>query len=387
MSSNSDHSSTDPRSTRKANKDLTPQERTAKRKLKKELKMQQKRARLESRLRHAITRNDTHTEQETRKALEQFHSANNKGGGGIHAIDDIHPHEKRTPEREFVLSIFSQLQLRQQQNSISKTSTKQEQTDQAVELLRNMTKGTQSRSMFKNVDAIHGYTRQKFFERAMLVALSFAKLKPADMRNGADNCELRLQVWKKLKSIRRICSIGCGPGNDAVGVLAFLKAIDGRENPQLEHALLLDWAMNDWKLIVDPLSGIVVPNNVQTVDISTCDVSKSLLDAEANLQAKEKLLSDASSANVDLFLISYLLTEIRGKWDGFLTELIKMSKPDTLYYFAEPTPWQLHRVKELFGDVLDFIWLDSSMDEPEMQPLDNRLGPGVLLGKKRAVDS
>lgn len=371
----------------KANKDLTPQERKAKRELKRQLKVQQKRQRLETKLRHAITRSDSHTEAETRKALQKFDEKQDI----VHCNRDkkiIRPLEE-TPEREFVMNICAELQRKQQQGNTTNKETKQVQTDQAVALLRNMSKGTQEKHMFQDANTLLGYSRQKFFERAMLVCNSFLKLRPntnnASSVNNEDT-ELRKSVWDRLCSVRRVCSVGCGPGNDAVGVVAFLKAI-GKGSPQLEHAILLDWAMDDWKLVIDPLCDIVVPDHVQAMETSTCDVSESLLESVANRQAKELLLdNDASESNVDLFLISYLLTEVRGQWQEFVKEMIQVSKPNTLFYLAEPVPWQLHRIKELYKDLLEFIWLDSSMNQPEMQPLDNRLGPGVLLGRKRVID-
>jgi hypothetical protein len=32
---------------------------------------------------------------------------------------------------------------------------------------------------------------------------------------------------------------------------------------------------------------------------------------------------------------------------------------------------------------MDFVWLDSSMHQPELQLLEGRVGPAVLLGIKR----
>jgi len=367
-------------STKKPNKELTPQERKAKRELKRQLKVQQKRARLETKLRHAMTRNDPRTEEETRHALQAF---NEKQSNDITFNEDIKPLEE-TPEREFVLKVYSELQSKQQQGG--NRESRQAQTDQAVALLRNMTKGTQQKHMFQDSNALWGYTRQKFFERAMLVCSSFLKLRPSQDESVNANDGLRKLVWDHLTSLRHICSIGCGPGNDAVGVVAFLKAL-GKNEPQLERAVLLDWAMDEWKLMLEPLCDIVVPDYVQTVETMSCDISESLLESDCNRQAKELLIGDDTYANVDLFLISYLLTEVRGQWHTFLKEMIQVSKSNSLFYFAEPTPWQLHRLKELFGEQLDFIWLDSSMDKPEMQPLDNRLGPGVLLGRKRCNSS
>jgi SAM-dependent methyltransferase len=89
------------------------------------------------------------------------------------------------------------------------------------------------------------------------------------------------------------------------------------------------------------------------------------------------------NSDVDFYLFSYVLTETRGKWEVFMRELVREAKPNALFYFAEPTPWQLHQVRLLLPD-LDYIWLDSSMNQlPNLQALEARLGPGVLLARKK----
>jgi hypothetical protein len=343
----------------KPNKDLTPKEKKARRELKKQLKNQQRRARLETKLRHAIQRNDARTEEETRVALEAFNQRNSTKTSSA-----IQPLEEETVERKLLLQICSELQRKQYPHN---KDQKQSQTKQAVTLLRHMTKGSQEKSMFKDLDALWGYARQKFFERAMLVCTSFLKLRESPAFE---------ELWDRLRSIRHICSIGCGPGNDAMGVVAFLKATS---SPNLERAVLMDWALEDWKAILEPLKDIIVPTYVSNVGMSSCDVAKSLLDSYVNQHAKQLIINQP----MDLFLISYLLTEVRGKWLDFVKDMIEISRPNTLYYFAEPTPWQLHNLRNHFSHELDFYWLDSSMDQPHLQPLDNRVGPGVLLGRKR----
>ena len=311
-----------------------------------------------------MTRHDGRVEQETRRALEEFdkqHSLQQQECNNV-----VVPLQE-TPERTLVISICNQLQQTQ-------SGPKQVQTEQAVALLRNMTKATQTKCMFQDSDALWGYTRQKFFERAMLVCTSFLKLNPNQQQPNDKNEELRASAWDKLCLTRRICSIGCGPGNDAVGVAAFLKAI-GSSKPPLERVVLLDWAMEEWNLVVEPLCDIVVPDIMQKVNSSTCDISESLLNSDCNQHAKELLLNDdkTSTTDMDVFLISYLLTEVRGQWHDFVKEMICISQPGTLFYFAEPTPWQLHRLRAMFSNELHFLWLDSSMNHPELQPLDNRL--------------
>eukprot|EP00957_Ditylum_brightwellii_P114953 8767108-Ditylum_brightwellii.AAC.1 len=159
---------------------------------------------------------------------------------------------------------------KQQPNAAnSSSSSKITQTNQAMQLLRHMTKGTQSLSMFDNKQALWGYTRQKFYERAMLVVKSLTKLselsslangkndtfiphptvegiretekygnekydeemttanKNNDMEDGMTQGKIHLgiEIWSQLMKIKTACSIGCGPGNDIVGLVSLLQAV------------------------------------------------------------------------------------------------------------------------------------------------------------------
>ena len=109
------------------------------------------------------------------------------------------------------------------------------------------------------------------------------------------------------------------------------------------------------------------------------------------------------AAKIDLYIFSYILTETRGKWEEFVQGLVASAKSHALFYFAEPTPWQLHHLrnhvlgqnvlpsalKDKATDAtattprLDYIWLDSSMNQSaDLQAMDGRLGPGTLLARK-----
>jgi hypothetical protein len=47
---------------------------------------------------------------------------------------------------------------------------------------------------------------------------------------------------------------------------------------------------------------------------------------------------------------------------------------------SEPTAWQLHSFLEHYAEyIASHQWLDSSQDEPELQPLEARMGPAVVL--------
>ena len=142
----------------------------------------------------------------------------------------------------------------------------------------------------------------------------------------------------------------------------------------------MDYVIREWQAILNPLQEILLENKyVNTMQFEFCDVTESLL-VETNDRAKQLLVSHRAGAM--LFLISYLLTETRGKWEPFLRELIRLAQPGALFYFAEPTPWQLHVVTKI--EDLQVVWLDSSMNQPKVQVMDRRFGPAVLMGQKKA---
>ena len=117
----------------------------------------------------------------------------------------------------------------------------------------------------------------------------------------------------------------------------------------------------------------------------------------------------SSTTLVDLVVVSYVLTETRGKWHAFFHDLIVARWRDrdtdnnhdnnddaqaashsplpllssgTLLLMSEPTAWQLHHWLQLVGSRLsDYEWLDSSRLSPELQLLEGRIGPAVLLAR------
>ena len=84
-----------------------------------------------------------------------------------------------------------------------------------------------------------------------------------------------------------------------------------------------------------------------------------------------------------LYVISYLVSETRGQWEGFFTNLVDAVDSGTMFYFAEPVPWQLHRLCDLFRNSLDFLWIDSSMYHTALQCLERRVGPAILFAIKK----
>jgi len=249
---------------------------------------------------------------------------------------------------------------------------KQLQTDHAQQLLKNMTRGTQTSDMFDNDLALVGYTRQKFVERALLAAASLDRIEDAQ---GVD------AIWKKVHQVQKVASIGCGPGCDAIGILAFLNASrqncaykDPPRKPLLKKIILMDYVIPQWKrLVIDSLESLIQPDWVSEISTAFCDVRFSL-DDERNAAARLALQEEP----VDLVVVSYLLTETRGKWHDFFGSL--QHTGGGLLLMSEPTAWQLHEFLNLFRDAIQtHVWLDSSRDTPLLQGLEGRMGPAVVL--------
>lgn len=320
-------------------------------------------------------------------------------------------------------------------------SRKQKQTTEARSLLNHMTKGTQTESMFENDAALIGYTRQKFMERALLAVKSLDRLRPlvkVDMRDGAENDNLfPNQLWQRLLQVRSVLSIGCGPGCDAIGVMTFLyqqqeqrRQQQKRDNddpshhPILDRIILLDYVMPRWKrLVIDHLIPILTTTRPQAkkkmdydadaapadprtplimvsqMDTAACDVRYSLTRDARNCEAwnclvkkKGETMTDNNihdtTTTVDLIVVSYLLTETRDQWIDFFRDFFQEYCPhkECLILLSEPSAWQLHSFLTLFADFLQgYQWLDSSRDSPDLQPMEGRSGPAVVLIQTKAT--
>lgn len=398
----------------KPNATLTDGEKKAKRQLKKKLKVQQKIKKLETRIKHAIVRKDTVIEERTRLELEKLYLEN--GGKSSpstgETIGSIKREETKNDiiAKQIILDISRQLHetfsMGRYNDDITNriASNKEHQTSRAVELLRNMTKGTVDLSMFDDQAALFGYTRQKFYERALLLYTTMCKLKPKsdedDVKYHNGNKltdlqkEIKTRIWDKIRNgrIKKSCHIGCGPGNDCIGLFIFLYICSNVEmcinGDNLETSVMMDWSIDQWNSAVlrqlPPIMNKTIPVNSNKnafcnfFTTSFCDVTKALSDV-SNEQARVTL----EKVKCDIYLTSYLLSETNGKWYTFFRELIQNANEECLFYFAEPTPWQLHILIEQFSESLDFLWVDSSMYLPAMQALDGRLGPAVLFAIKK----
>ena len=395
----------------KSNTTLTPSEKESKKRLKSELKFQRKVKTLQTRIKHSISRNDPVVEKSTREDLDALLSTKCDGNTG----DQLQQQHRQVsppidvqgrPALDEALTIFRRLLSSIDADEKEKIhKDKIQQTKKARLLLRQMTKGTQSKSMFQDVTALRGYARQKFHERAALIIRSLGKLSPKSLEVATSSLhgdkdslqqkehiqqkEIMHMCWEKLGSFEKMCSLGCGPGNDAVGLTTFLRSYFNRKDG-IKEILLLDYAMNEWKdAILDDLIPILVPEYANKVTCESCDVTHPLLNSSIEPSVKDS----------DIFLTSYLLTETRNLWDKFFVQLVGIAKVGAIFYFSEPVPWQLHRLMrmsstETSSDAspgidcsplhsLRFVWIDSSMHFVDMQKLDGRSGgPAVLLAIK-----
>jgi len=487
----------------KTNKALTPNERRLKRELKKNVKAFHRINKLSKKIKHAQSRRDPKTEQEARielkklvndyklKAQQQLEEDEDlfeqlhlelpfqlEKDAGLCAnqlsSDDFNEqNENQTECKKIILSIYNQVMLTQRNEFIKDTESTSEQFPQQAtkelnkrevdisnirNLLQHMTKGTQSRNMFRDIDVLWGYARQKFNSRAMLVVTSLLKLKddPLPFYNAMNLDEEKLQstlnsqlfknttLFQMMKDVRSVCSIGCGPGNDIVGFLSFFKLTQSQGNAttsllesptddfaNIRELVMLDFAMGDWIQLLTPILDVCKNSNdpllssTCNIIMDECDVTKpifvsvgddSFASSDSGLHAKKPCNSANSTAAkygiaCDMFLISYLLSETRGLWEEFMLQLVDSAKAGSIFYFAEPTPWQLHHLISLFNtpiqldkvhnnmnpsnsschqsnsngngnNSMKFLWIDSSMKLPAMQGLHSRLGPAVLLGIK-----
>jgi len=393
---------------------LTPTEREAKKVLRNELKFQRKVTKIVNRIEHAIIRNDSVVEGSAREELKDLLS---KEDGSHLNVSQQCQQDKRhssfqcascpsndgdgendTKQAAFDEVVFIFRRLLSSVDDIEKEKVrmkKMEQIEKSRLLLWNMTKGTQSKCMFQDITALRGYARKKFHGRATLIIKSLGKLSPTSMENAAASLTVQLDnqqqqeleeqreimtiCWEKLRNIERVCSLGCGPGNDAVGMVSFLRHFFKCKVP-VKHVFMLDYYIQEWKdAILDDLIPILLPEFANKINCESCDVTNPM-DNDTTEQY----------VHSDIFLFSYLLTETRNNWDHFLVQLVGLARVGALFYFAEPSPWQLHRLMRMSTDGrlssakpdidysplkrLRFVWVDSSMHLPKMQQLDGRNG-------------
>mmetsp|Transcript_4273 Transcript_4273/g.8900 ORF Transcript_4273/g.8900 Transcript_4273/m.8900 type:complete len:405 (-) Transcript_4273:77-1291(-) len=394
-----------------------------KKRLKRQLKFDRRvNTLLQARIRHSVARGDPIVERQARLELEELVSTRlSTGERPSSSSQTTCPSTKkqRDAATKDSLGVFAALLVSIDSRDLPDEADKAERAAKTNQLCRNMTKATQSIEMFHDMKTLRGYARRKFAQRSALVADSLGKLHPdaiemgvaaaARTRSEMDSGQLALydeqirlmkSCWSGLSRVANICSIGCGPGCDLVGTLTFLRHfVHECDSSSVEvgcrqrrlKAVLLDFAIEQWKeAVLDDLANLLRPDYVNEVCCCRCDVTRAMDDS-----------IEQTVADVDLYLTSYLITETRFQWDEFFVDLVRQARVGALFYFVEPTPWQLHRLIRLSKkgskasdnartDVdyaplegLRFVWLDSSMHSPELQPLDGRVGgPAVLLAIK-----
>ena len=174
----------------KANTQLTSSERETKKRLKAELKFQRKVLAIEKRINHAISRNDPKVERSAREELDALllskkESADSTNDGQpqqvLQSLHQPNDSNRQAAIDEIVNILRKLLSLIDDKEHEKVRLEKIEQTEKARHLLKNMTKGTQSKSMFQDVTALRGYVRQKFHRRARLIVDSLGKLSPASL--------------------------------------------------------------------------------------------------------------------------------------------------------------------------------------------------------------
>lgn len=403
----------------KPNSELSEEERDAKRIFKEKVKLQSRLKSLETTIRHAIFRKDEATELKARRKLDdllikesimvkelnyvsEFSSNQNPSQENLVSIrqNSFSNEEVRKRARPYVVAITNALlhseaaELELNGGTRNGNSTRDLQIQRAFELLQHMSKGSQTLEMFEDSFALWGYARIRFSERSLLLCSSLGRLEipqlgqenlPAafDPLIESQRCT-RQKMWNIFinKGVRKACSIGSGPGNDIAGVISFLQMILLKNFEfLLDKIILMDWS-NHWQKITVPLCEVLIERNLVKTGINACcDITKDLNTIENEAAYHE--LFPKNVADVDFYSISYLLSETSCKWTSFLDTLVTKSKPHTIFYFAEPTPWQLHEVQRLFCNHLDFVWLDSSMDTPSFWGTGRRAGPAVMVGLKR----
>ena len=171
-----------------------------------------------------------------------------------------------------------------------------------------------------------------------------------------------------------------------MGLLAFLRGYVSKHNVSSSSMrfVLLDYAIEEWKdAVLNDLDHILTESLASTVTCEHCDVTIPPGEKHAHIWP----LLETS----DMFLTSYLLTETRDKWDAWFIQLVGKAKEGAIFFFAEPLPWQLHRLIRMSASDSDpsplqrlrFAWIDSSMNHLELQELDGRAGgPAILLAIK-----
>jgi hypothetical protein len=105
----------------------------------------------------------------------------------------------------------------------------------------------------------------------------------------------------------------------------------------------MDYVMPQWKrLIVDALIPLVVPQYVRQIETASCDVRFPYSISSTVNQSALLALESSDTTPLDFIVVSYLLTETRGKWKAFFQEHLELLPTHALVLLSIPTAWQLH---------------------------------------------
>lgn len=382
------------------NRNLSENEKAIKRNRKRAFKWQSKHQTLQNRLQVASQRKDQDLTDKIRLEINEWGKVGDELSAelGFDVKLPERDNNKQLSEsdhkaRQWIEKVTCQLQreINSQLEDDDCVNSKEAELYRVALLKKHMKKATVEVSQFQDVSALKGYAKEKFFQRAWLVLRSLSKVVPEKGGDSSDS-------WvERFRNVRTVCSIGAGPGSDAVGFLAFLrflifKLVEERKETPGHRMILLDWTMPHWKAaVLDNLCSVLKSNHKTTkveIEMETCDIRKSLWEDPTHEIVRRMFglvagtASESKSHAVDIFILSYLLSETRGKWHAFLDDIVDLSPPGTMFLVLDPTAWQLHLFRSRYLSQMSFEWLDSSRESPHLQSLESRLGPGVLLASR-----
>ena len=225
-----------------------------------------------------------------------------------------------------------------------------EQTEtSADELLKAMGKGRQTTDMFSEA-ACTGYVWRKFSERSLLV---FTALCDAQSRLPWAAHIVDSNVAESTPETRAcVVSLGGGPGCCLYGY-ALAERLLGNAPMACARAPALeswDYVASAWEPWCRRVDAALFDCSGRLC-MRSCDVTAPAL--------SETLRTAAGRAR--LFLVSYVLTETRGRWEAFVEALYDAARPGALLLCAEPTDWQPQLLLALLrkkSPALRFEWLD-----------------------------
>lgn len=324
--------------------------------LKHALHRQHQRQVLERRFYHSVERRDVELAEQTKLQLEQLE------------LNDVEQREVELSKQEaafikdlrdkhlkYIVNVYRKLNLEDYSNAEART------------LLHHMTKATATSSYENNQAALKGYAKQKFISRALLISDSIAK---AYFANSIQYSSMATNMAESLSTVRAVVSVGCGPGCDLTGSMA------GLETNNIQYAMALDYSMDEWGCMVQAVLSATTSQHY----MMTCDIRQ---DPALDTAAQTILDQIAELAPHLLITFSYVLCETRDEWHDWMDYLVSACGAGTLWLMTEPTAWQLHIFCKRYLDLMDIMWLDTSMYREDLQELENRNGPAVLLCCKK----